>query len=119
LEEVVEIVRFLCTCRPLRADVDIVDGRENVTLVLRDELVESFRVSGNGPPSSVVIAVVGVETVGNIGFDPRMVETEGFRRLFLSAALLLLRWRVDSDGRLGKGGGIANGGSVRARSSDV
>jgi len=118
-EDVVEIVRFLC--RPLSADTDIVDGREKVTLVVRVDS-PSFRERGCGPPSSLEIAVVVVGTAGNIGFVPRIVcmeATEGLRRLGLSVALLLLRLIIDSDGRLGKGGGTDIGGSVLARVKDA
>lgn len=73
-EDVVEIVRLRI---PLRADTDIVDGRENVTLVERLEVLESCLVMGKGLPSPVETAVVAVATDGNIGLEePRTVDID-------------------------------------------
>ena len=106
LEEVVDIVRFLI---PLSADTDIVDGRENVTLVVRVDPLELFRVRGKGPSSSVVTAVVGVGSEGAIGlFEFRIIDTdatEGLWRVVLLMAVDVRR-RIDSEGREGKGEGI-------------
>ena len=112
LEEVVDIVRFLM---PFRADTDIVDGRENVTLVVR---VDPFRAGGKLLPSSVVTAVVGVGSEGAIGLaEFRIIDmdaTEGLWRVVL-LTVVDVRRRIDSEGREGRGGGIDIGGRVRAR----
>lgn len=116
-EDVVDIVRFR---KPLSADMDIVDGREKVTLVERIDTLESCLARGKGLSSPVEIAVVAVAIDGNIGFeDPRTVDIDakaGLWRLLLAlAAWLPLRGKGDSEGRLGKGDGTDRGGRVRER----
>lgn len=115
LEEVVDIVRFLI---PFSADTDIVDGRENVTLVVRIDPLESLRVIGKGLSSSIVTAVVGVGLEGAMGLaEPRTVDidaTEGLWRVVL-LMVVDVRRSIDSEGREGRGGGTDRGGRVRAR----
>lgn len=129
-ELVDEIVRFLwsarsCFCSPLRADTEIVVGRENVTVDLFD-LLESVRrsigketLSGVLETVCAVTAVVGLGVVRE-GNGPRTVDDVVLRRLrsrcgVLSMDVCCFR-RCDSEGSDGNGLGMARGGSVRLRS---
>ena len=104
-------------------DTDAVEGRENVTPFVRDELFESLRSSGNADvlvsgemdTVAVVIAVVGLDGLilgvnGDGSGRTVMFElAEIFRRLYLSK----LFWMSDSDGSVGSDGGTAMGGRAR------
>jgi len=128
-EDVEEVVFFLlsrcCCCwSPLRADIDIVEGFENVTPD-RDELPDTllrrgkFDRSGELDTVCGVRAVVGVEMAEKGGIPIGIGRTvmvdvfEALRRLEVFLSAVLDAWRcVDSDGRAGNGGGMERGGRV-------
>jgi hypothetical protein len=105
--------RMCCCCN---ADSDTSDGREKVTDVRADSC-ESVRdigkveFSGELDTVCVVTAVVGLaDGRGNGVVSPRMVAVDGFRRVLLSSRLLLDLCRSDSEGKVGRGGGMARAG---------
>jgi hypothetical protein len=105
--------RICCCCN---ADSDTSDGREKVTDV-RTDPCESVRDMGKVEFSGeldtvwVVTAVVGLaEGRGKGVASPRMVVTDAFRRVVLSRRLLVDLRRSDSEGRVGRGGGMARTG---------
>lgn len=133
--ELKDTLRFLaplscCCCSPVNVeDTDVVEGRENVTPFEREELPDSLLSNGNTVLFSgdrdtvaVVTAVVGLEGlmdgvngVGS-GRTVRMELAEILRLLSLSVELVddeVLRVRSDSEGRVGREGATARGGSAR------
>jgi len=118
LEE--DVMAFLRTssreCCCCSADSDTSEGREKVTDE-RTESLESTRDRGNvefsGELDTVwaVTAVVGLADGKGI---PRMVAADvvdGLRLLLLSSELLVNLPISDSEGKVGRGGGMARDGS--------
>lgn len=139
--ELKDTLRFLaplscCCCSPVNVvDTDVVDGREKVMPFEREELPDSLLSSGNGaaPLSgdsdtvAVVRAVVGLEGLMDgvngvvSGRTVTMELAEILRLLSLSVEVevevvnddVLLRVRSLSEGRVGREGATARGGSAR------
>lgn len=109
--------RMWCCCS---ADSDTSEGREKVTDD-RTESWESTRDKGKVEFSGeldtvwVVTAVVGLaDGKGKGAVGPRMVAVDvadGLRRLLLSSKLLVDLRMSDSEGKVGRGGGMARAGS--------
>lgn len=135
IEDEVDIVRFrlslfCCCCSPVRADTDMLGGREKVTPCVRVEFSESLLGKGKdllfGEFDTVwgVMAVVGfgVLIVGNFGLA-LTVEMDAMETLRRSRAgvifSVLLRFSRTSEGRAGSGDGMDKGGRVRLRSRKV
>jgi hypothetical protein len=104
--------RVCCCCN---ADSDTSDGREKVTDVRADSC-ESVRDKGNVEFSGeldtvwVVTAVVGLADGRGKGVVSPLMVLDGLRRLLLSSRLLTDLRRRDSEGKAGRGGGMARDG---------